>query len=33
MSVLTSWGEHIAVYEKERQESEKQVKDIEDYEI
>ncbi len=33
MSVLTSWGVHIAVYEKERQESEKQVKDIEDYEI
>jgi len=31
MSALTSWGEHIAVYEEERQKSEKQ--GIEDYEL
>jgi hypothetical protein len=31
MSALTSWGEHIAVYDEERQESEKQ--GIEDYEL
>ncbi len=33
MWALTSWGEHIDVYEEERQDSEKQVKEIEDYEL